>query len=50
MDKEKAIKESQYKAKINAALIETGERERFATGSTSSQQASTLLNRSIFKT
>ncbi len=28
MDKEKAIKESQYKAKINAALIETGERER----------------------
>ena len=28
MDKDKAIKESQMKAAINAKLVETGERER----------------------
>ena len=29
MDKDKAIKESQMKAAINAKLVETGERERW---------------------
>ena len=30
MDKDKAIKEQQMRAAINAKLIETGEREKYA--------------------